>query len=136
MDQNSYVISIFVTCTGMVSFIVEYSIKEFNTRLLMFTYFDGLTGIFYPLMSSLKSQMIPEKLRSTIMNFFRVPINIFAILSFILSKFITTYQICLIAVFFMFISTVTNGFLLYFFHPPDKHHRKIQKISEISQKPN
>lgn len=59
----------------------------------MFVYFDGISGIFQPLMSSLKSEMIPEKYRTTIMNFFRMPINIFSIATLLFTHMITTHQV-------------------------------------------
>lgn len=96
LQTNSYVVTILITSTACVSFFVDYIVPEFNTRFFMFTYFDGLGGLLFPLMSSLKSQMIPEKLRATIMSFFRIPINIFCILSLIITNAITTYQVIII----------------------------------------
>jgi hypothetical protein len=93
MQTNSYIITIFVTATACASFFIDYSVPLFNIRFFMFVYFDGLAGIFNPLLSSLKSQMIPEKLRTTIMNFFRIPINVFSILTLVLTDYITTYQV-------------------------------------------
>lgn len=34
-------------------------------------------GIFWPSIMKMRSQYIPEESRSTIMNFFRIPLNIF-----------------------------------------------------------
>lgn len=34
-------------------------------------------GIFWPSIMKMRSQYIPEEARSTIMNFFRIPLNIF-----------------------------------------------------------
>jgi MFS transporter, MFS domain-containing protein family, molybdate-anion transporter len=61
----------------------------------MFIYFDGLVGVYSPLFSSLKSQMIPEKLRTLIMNFFRIPINITSVIILLATNYITTYQVSL-----------------------------------------
>lgn len=93
LQTNSYVITIFITSTACASFFVDYAVIQFNVRFFMFVYFDGLAGIFNPLLSSLKSQMIPENLRTTIMNFFRIPINVFSILSLVLTNYISTYQV-------------------------------------------
>lgn len=40
MKANSYVVSIFVTSTGTLSFILSYYLVHFNSRLLLFIYFD------------------------------------------------------------------------------------------------
>ncbi|KAF6153694.1 hypothetical protein GIB67_000927 [Kingdonia uniflora] len=45
--------------------------------LFGFCTFEGCVGIFWPSIMKMRSQYIPEEARSTIMNFFRVPLNIF-----------------------------------------------------------
>jgi hypothetical protein len=99
LQTNSYKITIFITITSCISFLIDYGCSEFTTRFFMFTYFDGVSGTFHPIMSSLKSQMIPEKLRTTIMNFFKIPINIVAILLLVLSKLMTTYEVIFFFIF-------------------------------------
>ncbi|XP_042948774.1 molybdate-anion transporter-like isoform X1 [Carya illinoinensis] len=42
-----------------------------------FCAFEACVGIFWPSMMKMRSQYIPEEARSTIMNFFRIPLNIF-----------------------------------------------------------
>ncbi|MBA0856583.1 hypothetical protein Goshw_000251 [Gossypium schwendimanii] len=46
-------------------------------QLLGFCTFEACVGIFWPSIMKMRSQYIPEEARSTIMNFFRVPLNIF-----------------------------------------------------------
>ena len=81
-------------------------------------------------MSSLKAQMIPEKYRTTIMNFFRMPINILSILILIFTKYFTTYQICLFAFAFMVIAVIVNVYVFIIYHPPDKE-RTVEKTSNM-----
>lgn len=47
------------------------------TQLLGFCVFEACVGIFWPSIMKMRSQYIPEEARSTIMNFFRIPLNIF-----------------------------------------------------------
>ena len=42
-----------------------------------FCAFEACVGIFWPSIMKMRSQYIPEEARSTIMNFFRIPLNIF-----------------------------------------------------------
>jgi MFS family permease len=44
---------------------------------LGFLVFEVTVGIFWPSLMKLRSQLIPEESRSTIMNFFRIPLNLF-----------------------------------------------------------
>ena len=36
-----------------------------------------MVGIFWPSMMKMRSQYVPEEVRSTVMNFFRIPLNLF-----------------------------------------------------------
>jgi MFS family permease len=46
-------------------------------QLIAFCAFEALVGIFWPSMMTLRSQHVPEEIRSTIINFFRIPLNLF-----------------------------------------------------------
>ncbi|KAM0828374.1 hypothetical protein ACQ4PT_067606 [Festuca glaucescens] len=46
-------------------------------QLLGFCIFESCVGIFWPSIMKMRSQYIPEEVRSTIMNFFRIPLNLF-----------------------------------------------------------
>ncbi|KAG6506985.1 molybdate-anion transporter-like isoform X1 [Zingiber officinale] len=48
-----------------------------SIQLLGFCVFEACVGIFWPSMMKMRSQYIPEEARSTIMNFFRIPLNLF-----------------------------------------------------------
>lgn len=48
-----------------------------KVQLVAFCAFEGLVGIFWPSMMTLRSQHVPEDIRSTIINFFRIPLNLF-----------------------------------------------------------
>ncbi|XP_010919323.1 uncharacterized protein [Elaeis guineensis] len=52
---------------------------SFGGRILFFGFcvFEASVGIFWPSIMKMRSQYIPEEARSTIMNFFRIPLNIF-----------------------------------------------------------
>ena len=48
--------------------------------LLAFCAFECLVGVFWPSMMSLRSRYVPENIRSTIINCFRIPLNLFVCL--------------------------------------------------------
>ena len=50
---------------------------EGKIQLLAFCVFEACVGIFWPSMMKLRSQYVPEESRSTIINFFRIPLNLF-----------------------------------------------------------
>ena len=45
--------------------------------LAAFCTFQFLIGLFWPSMMQLRAAMLPEELRATIMNLFRIPLNLF-----------------------------------------------------------
>lgn len=93
LSTNSYYLTIFVTSTSCLAFFMDFISKEFYLILIMLIYFDGISGLFQPLMSSIKSELIEEEKRTTIMTLFRIPINLFAIITLLLTKVITTKQV-------------------------------------------
>ncbi|KAJ3680166.1 hypothetical protein LUZ60_016444 [Juncus effusus] len=46
-------------------------------QMMGFCVFEACVGLFWPSIMKMRSQYIPEEARSTIMNFFRIPLNIF-----------------------------------------------------------
>ncbi|GAV68711.1 DUF791 domain-containing protein [Cephalotus follicularis] len=48
-----------------------------SIQVIGFCVFEACVGIFWPSIMKMRSQYIPEEARSTIMNFFRIPLNIF-----------------------------------------------------------
>ncbi len=83
-------------------------------------------------MSVLKSQLIPEKYRTTIMNFFRIPISLISIVILIGTEFVTTYQICLICFILMLVSSLINIVLVVNYSPPDiVVKREVKRKSEF-----
>ena len=54
--------------------------KRHEYIYIAFNVFELCCGVYFPTMGSLKSAMIPESMRSTIMNIFRIPLNIVVVL--------------------------------------------------------
>ena len=44
---------------------------------MAFCIFEICVGLFWPSMMKMRAAHVPEEMRSTIMNFFRIPLNIF-----------------------------------------------------------
>lgn len=131
LQSNTYLITLFLTLTACISFYIEFSYINFHFRLISLIYFDGTIGAFQPLMSSLKSQMIPEGNRSTIMTFFKLPINICNVLILFFSTYLTISQVCLIGFIVLLVSSFVSVILLSSHTPPDADIRVLLTTSEI-----
>lgn len=46
-------------------------------QLMAFCVFEVMVGLFWPSMMKMRSEYVPEEMRSTIINFFRIPLNLF-----------------------------------------------------------
>lgn len=53
---------------------------EGKVQLLAFCLFEGCVGIFWPSMMAMRAHYVPEEMRSTIINIFRIPLNLFVCL--------------------------------------------------------
>lgn len=131
LKSNTYFIALFITITSAVSLYIDYYFNKFNIRLVSLIYFDCTLGAFHPLMSSLKSLMIPEGSRSTIMTFFRVPINICSIVTLFFSTSITISEICLIGFVLLTMSSIITFVLIIIHSPPDAESIILLTTTEI-----
>ena len=67
---------------------------------MSFVLFEMFCGVFFPTYGSLRAVYVPEEQRSTIMNFFRVPLNVFVIVVLIKKHSFSnemTFGICMVA---------------------------------------
>lgn len=48
-----------------------------KVQFFTFIIFEVMVGMFWPSMMKMRSQYVPEDLRSTLINFFRIPLNLF-----------------------------------------------------------
>ncbi|GFY83402.1 major facilitator superfamily protein [Actinidia rufa] len=81
-------------------------------QLLGFCTFESCVGIFWPSIMKMRSQYIPEEARSTIMNFFRIPLNIFVcIVLYNVNAFPITVMFGMCSIF-LFVASILQRRLL------------------------
>jgi hypothetical protein len=104
---------------------------------LMFMLFETTVGVFYPAYGVIKSEKIPEEIRSSVMNIFRIPLNAFVVLLLLKIKFLSpqvVFHICTLAhaislfcYLYFYITTQKSGFnffkiMIYFINDLTKYH--------------
>jgi len=65
-----------------------------------FLVFEASVGVFWPAYGTIKSEKIPEDIRSAVMNIFRIPLNAFVVLLLLKIKYLdssTVFTICTFA---------------------------------------
>ncbi|KAA3459962.1 molybdate-anion transporter-like [Gossypium australe] len=81
-------------------------------QLLGFCTFEACVGIFWPSIMKMRSQYIPEEARSTIMNFFRIPLNIFVcIVLYNVNAFPITVMFSMCSIF-LFVASILQRRLM------------------------
>ena len=63
----------------------------------MFLVFEATVGVFYPSYGVIKSEKIPEDIRSAVMNIFRIPLNAFVVLLLLKIKYLSpqiVFSVC------------------------------------------
>ena len=96
-----YKIPLFLHATAfcamaIVTIFLEHKIIVYS----MFLVFEGTVGVFYPSYGVIKSEKIPEDVRSAVMNIFRIPLNAFVVLLLLKIKFLSSqvvFCICSLA---------------------------------------
>jgi len=76
--------------------------SDVTTRFLAFLVFEACVGIYFPMIGTLKGEIVPEDMRSTIYNIYRLPLNVAVLLPLMLNlsitlTFILTTSILLLA---------------------------------------
>jgi len=100
--QNLYKIPLVmhaVACGAM--FITSISVGSAPTTVfVMFLLFETCVGVFYPAYGCIKSEKIPEDIRSAVMNIFRIPLNLFVLILLMKIKYFSSesvFMICAVA---------------------------------------
>lgn len=78
-------------------------------QLMAFCVFEVMVGLFWPSMMKMRSEYVPEEMRSTIINFFRIPLNLFVciILYNVRTAELTTFWLAIVIHFTAQIETPT-----------------------------
>lgn len=77
--------------------------ESVSLRLLAFFVFEMCVGLYFPMMGTMKGQIVPESKRATIYNLYRLPLNIIVVLTLMLklgagmSFFITSVMLAVAA---------------------------------------
>ncbi|KAH8955012.1 hypothetical protein BDL97_08G112300 [Sphagnum fallax] len=126
LKVESYMQFVFVVAAGslclpvLISFFVEPVVAQGGSispggrfNLLGFCLFEACVGLFWPSIMKMRSQYIPEESRSTIMNFFRIPLNIFVcIVLYNVSAFPITGMFGMCAVFLLLAAFLQRRLML------------------------
>merc|ERR1711862_608460 len=88
-------ITIFVIFTAMICFIIITFSKSSTLTFLSMCVFEISVGVYFPVMGTMKSAIVPEGQRSAIYNLYRVPLNFIVVLTLVTHLTITqSFAMC------------------------------------------
>lgn len=92
-----YKIPLYLHATAFLAMASVALFLENKTVVYMgFLVFEGTVGLFYPSYGVIKSEKIPEDIRSAVMNIFRMPLNAFVVVLLLKIKFLSSQSVFLI----------------------------------------
>jgi len=107
---KNYLVAIVVLCTT--------TIANVYVRFFAFICFELSVGWFWPCAMTLRGRYIPEKVRTTIMNFFRIPLNIIVVLVLLKVKELPVNTVLKCCALCMFVAAVCQLVVIWVRPPP------------------
>ncbi|KAF5198712.1 Molybdate-anion transporter, Major facilitator superfamily domain protein [Thalictrum thalictroides] len=100
-------------------------------QVLGFCTFEACVGLFWPSIMKMRSQYIPEEARSTIMNFFRIPLNIFVcIVLYNVNAFPITVMFGMCSIFLFMASILQRRLMVV----AESHRTKSQEWTSMKER--
>ena len=109
-----------------------YFDNRFLARLIYLSLFNGLIGFYNPLNSIVKSNIIIEEYRALLMNIFRIPYNIYVIISLFKLKNINPLKLILFTGHLSFVAFGIGVFLcIYLYIHPEINEPKEVEVEVL-----
>ena len=67
-----------------------YLFSSVQIRFVAFLVFEACVGLYFPMMGTLKGDIVPEDMRSTIYNIYRLPLNVIVLMPLLMNFSIST----------------------------------------------
>merc|ERR1711934_614434 len=74
----------------MACHLTVFLVENVQIRFVAFLIFEACVGVYFPIMGTLKGDIVPEDMRSTIYNIYRLPLNVAVLLPLLLNFSIGT----------------------------------------------
>ncbi|CAF0836487.1 unnamed protein product [Adineta steineri] len=100
-----YIVIVAAFCLSVPVFLPKSQVVMFSSFLI----FEFCIGIFWPAMATMRSKYVPEEARATIMNYFRIPLNLIVVV--ILLKDFHLKVIFMSCVFFLVLAAISMSLL-------------------------
>lgn len=125
--ENIYKIPIMLHSLAFLSMItISMCLDNKEVVYFMFLLFETCVGLFYPSYGMIKSEKIPEDIRSAVMCIFRIPLNAFVVLLLLKIKYLSSQ---LVFITCSCAHAVSLASYLYFYY----NTRGLEKLEDRSE---
>jgi len=83
-------IGLIVMAVSMACHLTVFLVENVMVRFVAFLVFEACVGLYFPMIGTLKGDIVPEDMRSTIYNIYRLPLNIIVLMPLMLNFSIST----------------------------------------------
>ena len=73
-------ISLLLTGVACIAMLIVPNTQSYELRFFAFLIFECCVGMYFPTIGALRGKYIPDEVRATMMNIFRVPFNIIVVI--------------------------------------------------------
>ncbi len=110
----SFILFLASISLGIISILVHYNDIQYNFIIisLLFCIYEICIGYYFPTISTIRSNIIPNNYKSMIMNILRIPLNFLVIIVFLNIKYLDNDGGLLCACIFIFISFILMKYFL------------------------
>jgi hypothetical protein len=83
-------IAVMVMGTSLLCHLTVYLFTNVQVRFVAFLAFEMMVGLYFPVIGTLKGDIVPEDMRSTIYNIYRLPLNVIVLMPLLCNFSIST----------------------------------------------
>jgi len=79
-----------VMVTSTACHLTVFMFQDVQVRFVAFLVFEACVGLYFPMMGTLKGDIVPEDMRSTMYNIYRLPLNVIVLMPLLMNFSIST----------------------------------------------
>merc|ERR1712228_656457 len=80
MEWKTEKIAAFLSFVASVCLVAVPMTDSYEARLFYFIVFECCVGCYFPIIGALRGKYVPDNVRATIMNIFRIPLNVIVVI--------------------------------------------------------
>ncbi len=106
---NSFKVAKVISFLAVSAFFVANTWMSYYTTFYAFIVYEVSVGMLYPSYSQIKAESLPEKTRGTLMNIFKIPVNILVVYLLIyMNTMLSLKGLIMVCFFFAFIVLILH----------------------------